>query len=92
MSQIPVKHYNKVLSDHTKSAIQRDALQNYGTAEIKYVRVDPGYGRHLHDKNCKSNCLDHCENSDLIVEIEYDSFGHRAIYGIIDHEPVLWCD
>lgn len=99
MSQLPVKFYNRTLSPDTWDAIVQEACQAYNVTpgDIQQISVEPGYGRHVHDSQCgykdgdNLSCMRNCEDSDLIVEIQYDGF-HRAIYGIVDHKPVIWMD
>ena len=87
---------------YTREAILAMAHRDYKTELVQVLRVEPGHGRHVHTPDCKGGgafdlagpgrCLKHCDDSDLIVEIEYGSNGWHAVYGVIDGQPVLWMD
>jgi hypothetical protein len=36
--------------------------------------------------------MKYCEDSDVIVEIEYGESGYRALYGVKDQKVYLWAD
>ena len=92
MGQTPVKFYDRTLSAEARAEIERIARRDYRTDNVKFLDVRPGYGRHTHDSKCRESCMKYCEDSDVIVEIEYGESGYRALYGVKDQKVYLWAD
>lgn len=71
---------------------------DYGTDVWEFVKVETGYGRHVHDSTCEPpkgswpGCMRHCEDSDLVIEIEYGGGPGHAVYGLKDGKLAIWMD
>ncbi len=69
----------RCLADHAESA---DLPMPVPSDVLGYPAVQPGTGRHVHDEECGPRCLDHCDDSDVILTFRYASCGWLATYGV----------
>lgn len=85
------------------SFCSRGKADNHMLLDVpEVVEIKEGNGRHQCDQECadriarRGKCLEHCADSDWIVEVRYSENGWHAIYGIKRHGDVqdvsLWAD
>jgi predicted nucleic-acid-binding Zn-ribbon protein len=63
------------------------------TRESIVIReILPGRGRHACTDECKDPCYRMCDDSDVIVTVDYGTRGYGADYAMLDGRPVLWAN
>lgn len=95
MSQIKENWENRTFPPIGRILLRAAKTYNVAIEDIRLVSVRDGHGRHEHDESCATipfGCLRSCDDSDWIIEVEYNEIGHRAVYGVINDEIGIWLD
>jgi len=100
MAQIPVAPDRQTLKHYDRLAVLDRCSRDHEGKPSRILKVEPGHGRHIHDAACGydparvMSCMRHCDDSDVIVELEYgaEPGGYRAIYALVDGEFRIWAD